>query len=423
MSEQEKKLTVSIEKDVSYVMGVPREVEEIYDIGQLVERLKTTDLFEFDGLSRGEEGNPIVHLIYEGEAYDVMLILEDVEISPMYTVNHHFSDEDFESLNGATQGITTAMHFGEDIGVSYLVQLKVIAALMPDLLAVVDYSAQRVYAGTWVALAANSKVPPSPNYIYSIQAVSDEEEDVVWLHTHGLNRCGKIELEVLNSQKAYHADHANILQGMANRLMDGQDELEEGEAIFAAYYQGKIPLIATWIPWFKAVGFYDEEMLGGSNKREEHEGPSGAIFLYLSKEDYEEGKFVPLSVLEDQLQDNVMVMFTVKETERMRSLARERFEYFRKYIQNPENHGIIKFGLLVDEEFNDESGDKREHIWFEILDIAGDKMKAKLTQAPYMIKGLREGDVLELDVEEMTDWLVYTPEFSINPDNIYLMER
>ncbi len=422
MSKQEERLTVAIEKEVSYVMGVPRDVADIYDVGELVDRIKSTDLFVVDGLSESEKGNPIVHLIYEGEAYEVTLILEDVELSPIYTVNHQFSEEDFTLLKQVPQGITTAMTFGEDIGTSYLVQLKVIAALLPDMLAVIDYSAQRVYSGIWAKLAASSKVAPSPNYIYSIQAVSDKDEDVVWLHTHGLGRCGKIELEVLDSRKDYCADHAKLLQGMANRLMDGKEEIEEEEAICAAYYQGRTPLMAMWMPWFKAVNFYDEKILGGANKREGHEIPSGAVFLYLSHEDYEEGKFVPLSALEDKLHDNIMVMLTVKETERMRSLARERFEYFRKYIEDTNNHGIVKFGLTVDEEYNDDSGDKKEHIWFEILEIKENTMRAKLTQAPYMIKGLSEGDILDLDIDQMTDWLVYTPEFRVSPDNIYLME-
>lgn len=180
--------------------------------------------------------------------------------------------------------------------------------------------------------------------------------------------------------------------------------------------------MATWIPWESAVGYYDEEMLGGAKSHEEHGWPSGVIYLYLNEEDYQNGKLVAPNALGDQLHDNIVVFFSDKETERMRALAQERFEYFRKYALNKDYHSIVKFGLSVDKEYEENSCDGREHIWFEILEVNGNKMKAKLTQEPYMIKNLKVNDILELDVEQMTDWLIYTPEFSVNPDGIYLLE-
>ena len=416
--------SVEIEKTLSYVMGVPRNKEDILDIATLVERLKETSLFAYRGLDICEEGDPIISLNYEGTDYLVQLILEDVEVPELFRINHRFSQEDYEILTQSEIGITTAMKFSEDVMESYLVQLKVIYTLMPDLIGLIDYSAERIYSGVWATLAAQSKVPPSPNYLYSIQAVSNEEADCVWMHTHGLNRCGRIELELLDMDKENYQDYSALVQGFADRLLSKPVEeiAREGEAQFIAYTHNRESIVATWIPWESAVGYYDEEMLGGAKSHEEHGWPSGVIYLYLNEEDYQNGKLVAPNALGDQLHDNIVVFFSDKETERMRALAQERFEYFRKYALNKDYHSIVKFGLSVDKEYEENSCDGREHIWFEILEINGNKMKAKLTQEPYMIKNLKVHDILELDVEQMTDWLIYTPEFSVNPDEIYLLE-
>ena len=120
------------------------------------------------------------------------------------------------------------MMFGEDALDSYHLQLKLIHAVLPDAVAVLDDSSEKILSGHWVALAAVSSVPPAPRYIYTAQAVSGEEE-IVWLHTHGLNRCGISELEVLNSTKDTYNSHYNVLETMANRLLELEEPLEPEE--------------------------------------------------------------------------------------------------------------------------------------------------------------------------------------------------
>lgn len=39
-----------------------------------------------------------------------------------------------------------------------------------------------------------------------------------------------------------------------------------------------------------------------------------------------------------------------------------------------------------------------------------------------MINNLKVNDILELDVEDITDWTIFTLEGPITPDGIYLLE-
>ena len=85
--------------------------------------------------------------------------------------------------------------------------------------------------------------------------------------------------------------------------------------------------------------------------------------------------------------------------------ALERLPYFKAAFQDSQNKLLGKIGLLIDEEYRTEDN-CREHIWFEILDIQGDRFKARLTQEPYYVSGVHEGYECEFGPEDLTDWLI-----------------
>jgi len=80
-------------------------------------------------------------------------------------------------------------------------------------------------------------------------------------------------------------------------------------------------------------------------------------------------------------------------------------------------------GLLVDNEYQNKENNKKEHIWFEILEINGEKMKGILTQEPYYMKGLTVNAEMKLNLKDLTDWILYTPDGQITPDSVYLLEE
>ena len=59
----------------------------------------------------------------------------------------------------------------------------------------------------------------------------------------------------------------------------------------------------------------------------------------------------------------------------------------------------------------------------KLLKIRNNKFKAKLTQEPYDIENMHPGYIAWFSIEDITDWLIYTKDFSVNPDNAYLLEK
>ena len=144
--------------------------------------------------------------------------------------------------------------------------------------------------------------------------------------------------------------------------------------------------------------------------------------LEQSPDDMDNKKYSHLSVYDNLLDKNPMFMFTNEETDRLRTLALERVSYMKKAFENGAKAVLLKVGLKVDEEHRTETN-QREHIWFELKSVAEDTFTAKLTQEPYMVSGMHEGDMGTYPYEDITDWLIFTEENRISPDDIYLLEK
>ena len=270
-------------KEKSYMVAVSRNDESIKDIKGIMTRLSNNSEVKLKAHKFEEGLNVKVEI--DGCEYEVEVFPIDFEIPPLYRAQHLFPDVDVEAVEKANVGLAVVMEFNENPLRSYHAQLKIITALIPDVLAVLDDSSEKILSGRWVELAAESAVPPAPRYIYTVQAVSDSEggEDCVWLHSHGLNRCGHPDIEVLNSKKETYNNHYNVLETMANRLLEQEEPLQMGEPFYVARVTERIPLMATLIPWQEAIQNYPENMLGGKAEREEaHNGNTCGLFVYPS---------------------------------------------------------------------------------------------------------------------------------------------
>lgn len=410
-------------KERSFMLAISKNPEEWKDIQLLQRRIENATDFKFLQVSQDSDGNPCHKIEYQGTAYQFAIYPEPYEIPEMFRIQHFFADLDVEEIGKQKMGIMVAMDYAENPLESYHLQLKIINTLFPETLAVLDYSAEKLLSGTWLAFAAKSKIPPAPRYLFTAQAVYTGKD--VWLHTHGLNRCGIMELEVLGSTKDTYQSHYQVLEAMASRLIDEPEALDNEGVMYVGRLCNNQPLMATWVPWQQAVSMMKKDVMGSSRDRggeQGHDGYTGSIYVYLSPDDMDNKKYSHLSVYDDLLDKNPMYMFTNEETDRLRRLAIERVDYMKKAFSDGAKAVLIKVGLKVDEEHRTETNE-REHIWFELKNVEENTFTAKLTQEPYMVSGMHEGDMGTYPYEDVTDWLIFTENNRISPDDIYLLEK
>ena len=408
-------LTGTIDKTVSIISGIPYS-EENLSCDILIERLKNSDEFSVSNIEEKESNKFFIDVNYRNENYLLTILIDELIIPELYTVAHKLDDETYNKIMQTSKCVTTLLNFENSILDSYHLQLKILNTMLPDLIGIMDISAQKLLSGTWAKMAAKSCVQPSPDYIFSIQAINDDKNSV-WLHTHGLNRCGSPEIEIINSNTDNYQNHGTVLQTVGKNIVTGKFLPDEKEPFFIG--EG---VIGTWVNTEEALKNINDDDLGGKNSRDEDHINTAVIFVYLSEDDYNNQKYSYISEVDDILENNPLYYLTDEETARMRGLAFERWDYFVEAMKDSENNGLIKCGLLVDEEFRQEDSANLEHLWFHVKDIKEDSIKCVLINEPYFIKSLKENTEMVLEKSQMTDWIIYTPFAQITPDSVYLLD-
>jgi len=366
-----------------------------------------------------ENGAINLKVSYYDIGYEVGIFGGEINI-PQYYLNSNmlFKDEEKKAILAARKSVTIFMKFGTDALNAYHLQIKLAAALVPDMLGLLDESAEKVLPAKWVLMAAGSKVLPNPIELFSVQAVSLDNGEV-WLHTHGLCRCGIAELEILQSNTKNYEEHYNLISSYAVYLLDKHRKQEK---IVGGVYIGILinnnPIVVTSISWTKALSLYEKLALGGlADRKNNHNSRSEVIFLYKSEEDEKNNVLSKVNIYDEWWGKNPIFFISDEETARMKLLAIERFAYLQEAFLDKENKVLLKIGVPLEQK------GKFEHIWFELLEIKGKKFRAKLTQEPYNIPNMHTGDEATYTIDDITDWIVYTKEFRVTPDTAFLLQR
>lgn len=406
-------------EEKSYMLVIPKHDTEdlITPIFERISTIENIEIKEKRYLTDNEPGS--IKLIYENEEYEIGFYPSNFSLPQSYIKGpYYFSTQEIENLTNARKAITIFMEFKKDSKKSFHLQLKIAVAIVPNLIGIMDESAEKMLPAKWAIMAANSKTLPSSNDLYTIQAVSDKNGEV-WLHTHGLCRCGLTELEILESDVKNYKNHYNLISTFASYLLDKKYEFNMNEnSAYIGMLLNRQPVVVTCVPWTKGLKEYNKNLTLGNleDRKDGHNSRSSLIFIYKTENDEKNKKYSKVSEYNNLWGENPILFISQEETERMKELAKERFGLVIEEAKKNQNKISIKIALQTDN--ND-----LEHIWFELIEFCEEKFKAKLLQEPYNVKNMREGDEAWYTVEDVTDWVIYTPEFTVTPGKAYLLEK
>lgn len=410
-----------IETEMAYMIAIPRNTADIEDFDKLFSKLKGVKDFQLMNIQHDDEFNcPVLYITYKEEVY--LIQVEQVEYD--YSdgiIKHQMAQENIDELEGASAGLQVSMLFSEHAQESYHLLLKVLYCLVPDMVGVYNCNSFMLLSPVWVKTAAEALTPPAPSYLYTIHAVNDDD-GTVWLHTHGLNCCGIIDLEIMGTNTERYNDLANVLTTLADNAISKGDIEDEKVPIFTATLSSGDYMVATWVDWEEALGAFKKDILGGKSDRDEVHGcNTGIIFTYLSEKDYKKGKYTSLMKIKESEFENPIFFVSNEETLRMSELARERISYLREALEQADAKAIVKIGLSVDEDKKEEAGCDHEHIWFEVKEITDTSITGTLIQDPYFVESMHEGSEGTYGYDQLTDWILYVNEERITPDSVYLL--
>lgn len=396
------------------------------DRALIKQRLENSSFFKLLSLKESDGRNEdfplqlIVELEYQGETISIDLSIVPAKFINLddFSFGNQLSEEEITVAKQQRFYLETSMYFQEDPLESFHTQLKVMSAIIPRASVVVDFMPWRLLSGFWLKMTADSLTPPSPEYLFIIHAIYDENEKGErrhWLHTHGLHRCGSMELEMIDIGEARPL--YDLLNTAAKMFID-KGPSKEGEPMMLGYDGMGVEL--AWLRWEESVKMFPDNVEGGNKDRQDdniHTKPSGVLWAI------EQDEFITPEVYAKSLMENPMYFISNKETSRMSILAKERFHYFERAFNEYKNQDdwsfMVKLGLTTNDATDEND---REHLWFNVQKIENNKVTGILVNQPYWIDNLNEGDVKTFPIKEtLTDWIIYSPlgHRPLTPDSIY----
>ncbi|MBP7725038.1 MAG: DUF4026 domain-containing protein [Leptotrichiaceae bacterium] len=364
----------------------------------------------------------VMDVKYKGQLYERIVIkdnyiedLSELDIFREYN-NRLLLPNELDGAQNSKYAIITSIIYGDDAILDFHFQLKLLYALGGESYLLEDITGSQVFSGEWLKSSAMSDIPPSPDNMYKTDSVHDGHEEV-WLHSHGFNRLGIMDLDILYAVEDPRKQYSMFTM-LIKYLIDNK-ELAVNNIPFYVNEDIKIVLIdaAASIPLALRLANKQSIIGGYEDRDDQHLRGRSAIFILDESNNY---NFVN-SIIEN-LSDNPIFWISSKETQRMSEKSVETYEYFKmiyndKYTEDEKWEFLVKVGCLVDESVNDED---KEHLWFEVTKIEGNDITGILINEPYYIKSMKAGQPFIFDYNKLTEWTIYAPDgLQIVPENVF----
>lgn len=318
-----------------------------------------------------------------------------------------------EAAEASSFSVVVSAELGEQPLWDFHTQLRVLARLAPDGVLVIDDSAEQLHPMAWLREVTESAIPPSPLALYALHAVRGET--LLWVHSHGLPRCGCIDFDILDLPAEHWGAFVPLAQAVAAQW------IELGAPAPGEIFTPGPDLELLWLPSQDLLAKAKPAGPGGPDDRDGSHAGERAV-LFAAGKGWTGRKPRPLDTLLPVLRSNPILYMTDMETQRMTLLAAERLPRFAALLA--QHGGEEGWRFLVKLGYRQDGGHEtqREHLWFEVHELRGDAVEATLLNEPHFVPGLRAGQRGEHDLDLLSDWIVISPLGEFGPDRIGELE-
>jgi uncharacterized protein YegJ (DUF2314 family) len=228
---------------------------------------------------------------------------------------------------------------------------------------------------------------------------AEPEDRWAWASTHGLTRCGRVELELLGVPAVYTSESVHIVDGLAALTLETSLP-PAGQPISIGSN-----LLVSLMLCDKAIAMLKDDMPG----REDRNIPTVAIVSSDATSVY------PKDAVETLHLGETAVVKTLRSTERSAKLAQDNWDLLLKasvQIGESEHAGCL---VQVPWTHVDDDDSPREYLWFRVLDVKGKEVIGELAHQPSIVTTLNEGQKETITAKDVTDWVLMTPVGPMGP--------
>lgn len=327
-------------------------------------------------------------------------------------------------------GLETMLNM-EDALSSFIAWMRLLASALSDAPAILD-----VNSTTWHRrrelddVFLSDEVEPAADVLWVIHAVTPDDEAAddsgVWLHTHGLWRCGLPELDLVEVPVRWTNAAAELINRAGALLL----ELPVPEPGALMAIGSGLPV--TFQPWQQATKHLRASQPGSFGDREGEYGAAHggvrAVICDGAARPSGSAPQPPHDVLEQLAGDNAVVYVTQRETARQARMARATWpELATAFAALGPQAGTSAddmsddsavFLLKAGFDASVEAMSDREHLWFIVRSFTGDVAETELVNEPVHVQTMARGDVVSVERERISGWQMMSRYGMLGPDDV-----
>jgi uncharacterized protein YegJ (DUF2314 family) len=319
----------------------------------------------------------------------------------------------------------------------FLSIMRTLCAAMPECPGIIDVNSTHFHPKRVLEeMFGEGAIEPPAEILWTIHAVSPRSSDAphtksgeaLWLHTHGLWRCGRPELEMIGVPAHHGRSAANLVNSVAELFLE--TAWPEPGAPFEIGSEMWISLQ----PWQMVAPQVEGQACGGMADRTGDAAPghtgTRAVICSAEPQRMLPNRWVwPKGVVEQLDADQATIYRTTRATERQAAIARSTWPELatafaaitsKPHLPDVPPPAVVVLKVGFHPEGTDPNDDRtpREHLWFEIKSFDRDRAHGELINAPQGIPQLHEGDIVWLDRDRLSDWRVLSPRGSFGPHQL-----
>lgn len=301
-------------------------------------------------------------------------------------------------------------------------QLRRLLAAAPDALCLYDASSYRLWPMAKARAVAAASTPPSATCLYFTHVVLPGEADAAgWVHTHGLQRAGFPDVEVLGIPGDLGTVAGTLIENFVGAFLG--TPLPPARQPFDMFLDHDI----AWLAWREAARHMPG--LGESGDPVLREQTDHGGFRIVLVDPRPAGVRAPLyhpplEILEAMRFGDPVILLNSEETARRRAMALERWpalvDLFRLHRRSPGWDFLVQLAFDRDTPCSDCGTPGDEHLWFEILEVELERVRGRLLSRPLGVARLKPGRAAWHPLARIVDWRVESPGRLICPDTVAL---
>ena len=369
-----------------------------------------------------EERGMLIFQIAENNAteniYQVMLVCQPVPPIRDFRPASPIADDVADAVQNAEGVVVCVMPFEEkqpDLALHF--QIKLMNLLFPGAVAYFDYSRRKLLPAGWVALQAQTDVPPLVDYLYNLQLHGNDSSDALWIKTQGLQCCGLREIEILDADKQNYPRYCDLLCFAAERILLRGEMSDAQEPFSVVHKRDNSQVVCTWVPVSEARADYPDDNAGGMKLRTELLGDeagelesNAVLYLYDGEAPDGSSRRKRLGTLTEADFDQFCYGTYISTGRKIAALARERYGIFAAAAEKfPENAYVC---VLV------RNDDEEDEVWVKVTAAEEKLIRGELAED--CIAG-KTGDPITAEPEQLTDFSLRLDEnLVIHPNTAYI---